>query len=251
MGANGLFDTGNGVILTGALTGDSPCERSGPPVSPGQVGATKDAEGHNHRGPFKQEPLNAADTAALAAEQELARTVAYKYPTVAAAEAAGYKKSTPYVPCIGAHYTNTGLVATFDPAAPSEVLYDGTAPDSKIVGLSYLVFHKPGPPEGFTGPNDRWHQHNANGGLCLNRQAVVVGNEDTTPKQCAALGGRKVPLNDVYMLHDWIVPGWECSWGVFAAECPELGGRIGGTAWDPPAPDSQGARLDNQEAADE
>jgi hypothetical protein len=243
-GPGGLFDTGSGVIVTGALTGDSPCERSGPPVSPGQVGATKDAEGHNHRGPFKQEPLNAADTAALQAEQALARSVADRYPTVAAAEAGGYKKSTPYVPCIGAHYTNTGLVSKFDPAAPSELLYDGTTPDAKIVGLSYLVFHKPGPPEGFTGPNDRWHQHNANGGLCLNRQAVVIGNEDTTPKQCAAMGGRKVPLDDVYMLHDWIVPGWECSWGVFAAECPELGGRINGTAWDPPAPGSQGARLE-------
>jgi hypothetical protein len=242
-GPGGLVDTGAGVIVTGALTNDSPCERSGPPVSPGQVGATKDAEGHNHRGPFKQDPLNQADTLALQAEQAQARTVADRYPTVAAAEAAGYRKSTPYVPCIGAHYTNTGLVSKFDPAAPSEVLFDGTAPDSKIVGLSYLVFHLNGPPEGFTGPNDRWHQHNFNGGLCLNRESVVIGNENTTPKQCAARGGRKVPLDDVYMLHDWIVPGWECSWGVFAAECPELGGRIGGTAWDPPAPGSLGAKV--------
>jgi hypothetical protein len=45
------------------------------------------------------------------------------------------------------------------------------------------------------------------------------------------------------MLHDWIVPGWECSWGVFAGECPELGGRNGGTAWDEPAPGSVGAQL--------
>jgi hypothetical protein len=34
------------------------------------------------------------------------------------------------------------------------------------------------------------------------------------------------------MVHDWIVPGWECSWGVFAGECPELGGVTGKTAWD-------------------
>ena len=54
-GPAGLVDTGNGIIVTGALTGDSPCERSGPPVSEGQTG--KDAEGHAHRGPFKQEPL--------------------------------------------------------------------------------------------------------------------------------------------------------------------------------------------------
>ena len=51
---------------------------------------------------------------------------------------------------------------------PSELLYDGTTPESKIVGLSYLVWHPGGtPPPGFAGPNDHWHQHNANGGLCL------------------------------------------------------------------------------------
>jgi hypothetical protein len=34
------------------------------------------------------------------------------------------------------------------------------------------------------------------------------------------------------------VPGFECSWGVFAGECPELGGRLAGTAWDPPDPNA-------------
>ena len=38
------------------------------------------------------------------------------------------------------------------------------------------------------------------------------------------------------MVHDWVVPGWECGWGIFAGECPELGGRVGGTAFDPPDP---------------
>ena len=47
---------------------------------------------------------------------------------------------------------------------------------------------------------------------------------------CEKLGGHKAGLKDVYMVHDWVVPGWECSWGVFAPECPELGGRTGGTA---------------------
>ena len=42
------------------------------------------------------------------------------------------------------------------------------------------------------------------------------------------------------MLHDWIVPGFECTWGVFAGECPELGGRVGGTAWDAPDPRTAG-----------
>ncbi len=42
------------------------------------------------------------------------------------------------------------------------------------------------------------------------------------------------------MVHDWIVPGWECTWGAFAGECPELGGRTGGTAWDAPDPNASG-----------
>ncbi|MEJ7582872.1 MAG: hypothetical protein WKF43_02065 [Acidimicrobiales bacterium] len=37
-----------------------------------------------------------------------------------------------------------------------------------------------------------------------------------------------------------VAPSWECSWGVFAAECPELGGRVGGTVWDTPAKSSGG-----------
>lgn len=233
-GNPGLLETSAGTIVTGALTGDSPCEKSGPPASTGQVGA--DAEGHDHRGPLLQQPLSRADRELLEVQQAQARTVIDKYPTVASAEAAGYRKSTPYVPCIGAHYTNVGLVAKFDPAAPSELLYDGTTPDAKIVGLSYLVVHPGGAPEGFAGPNDVWHQHNSNGGLCLNATGVVVGNEKTTPAECEQRGGHKVGLDGIWMVHDWVAPGWECSWGVFAGECPELGGRVGGTVWDEPDP---------------
>src|SRR5439155_1674167 len=82
---------------------------------------------------------------------------------VADAQRAGYEMSTAYVPCIGAHYTNIELAQRFDPSAPSELLYDGTNPTSRIVGLSYLVWHPGGAPDGFAGPNDRWHQHNFNG----------------------------------------------------------------------------------------
>jgi hypothetical protein len=239
-GQGGLVDAGaSGVVVTGALTGKSPCELSGPPASSGQVG--QDAEGHSHRGPLLQESLTREETLALQAEQARARAVALRYPTVASAEAAGYRKSTEYVPCIGAHYTNTRLAVGFNVDTPSELLYDGTTPDAKIVGLSYLVFHLNGPPEGFTGPNDHWHQHNLNGGLCMSKtNGVVIGAESTSEAECAARGGRKVPLDDIWMVHDWVVPGFECSWGVFAGECPELGGRVGGTAWDPPAKGSAG-----------
>jgi hypothetical protein len=221
---------------TAALTGNTPCEKSGPPASEGQV---LDSSGHSHRGPTDQVAIDQATRVQLEAQQVQARAVAAKYPTVADAQRAGYQMSVVYVPCIGAHYTNVPLAARFDPSAPSELLYDGTAPASKIVGLSYLVYNRGGAPDGFAGANDHWHQHNFNGGLCFNAFAQVVGSEDLTPAQCAAQGGKKVVLTDVWMLHDWVVPGFECSWGVFAPECPELGGRVGGTAWDAPAAGQQ------------
>lgn len=213
---------------TGFAVGASPCEKSGPAASEGQL---KDAEGHNHRGPAKQEPMDFNTRQQLAQQQLIARAVVARFPTVADALKAGYQKSTPYVPCIGAHYTNTSLAVRFDFNAPSELLYDGTTPDAKIVGLSYLVYHPNGAPEGFAGPNDRWHQHTFNGGLCINGEGLVVGAESTSPAECKARGGSKVSLENIWMLHDWVAPGWECSWGVFASECPELGGRIGSTAF--------------------
>jgi hypothetical protein len=235
--------SGQGKVIVGTATGTSPCEVAAPtPSSPGEVGtgtggaanANVLAGEHGPRGLVEQDPLTHAQRTLLQKQMEEARVAAATYPTAAAAEAAGYFRSTVYVPCIGAHYTNVRLAARFDPAHPSELLYDGSGPEAKIVGLSYLVYHHDGPPPGFAGPNDRWHQHNANGGLCLKGGEVIAG-EESSRAHCAALGGHKTLLIDVWMLHAWVVPGFECSWGVFSGECPELGGRVGGTAYDPPA----------------
>ena len=237
-------------VLTGTATGTSPCELAAPtPASPGEVGAGGGGSDsnetklsvvvgeHGARGMVKQDNLTAAQQQELEVQMAQARTVVAKYPTVASALAAGYEDSTTYVPCIGAHYTNQAYAGSFDPSHPSELLYDGTAPDSKIVGLSYLVYHPNGAPPGFAGPNDHWHQHNANGGLCL-KGGYVVGGEADTPAQCAAAGGHKALLINIWMLHAWVVPGYECTWGVFSGECPQLGGRLGGNAFDPPNPNA-------------
>jgi hypothetical protein len=239
---------GDVQVIAGSATGDSACEKALPdPASPGQVGAgaggsdanatpdeVDDSE-HGVRGMVKPKSLTHAQRIELEQQMDTARQVAKIYPTVKEALAAGYMMSTVYVPCIGAHYTNTSLVVRFDPLKPSELLYDGSSPDSKIVGLSYLVFHPNGAPPGFAGDNDHWHQHNANGGLCL-KGGVVIGAEKMTREQCASAGGHKTLLTDIWMVHAWVVPGFECTWGVFSGECPELGGRLGGTAWDQPAP---------------
>ncbi len=209
----------HGAVTTG-LTGSTPCEVSGPPASSGQTE-------HGHRGPFPWTAITDPATRDLLATQlAAAHQVTVQFPTVQSAEAAGYRMTTTYVPCIGAHYINAAYLGGFDVSHPAMLLFDGTTPTSKIVGLSYAALSGAKPPEGFAGPNDIWHQHNLNGGLCL-KGAVVVGAESTDAATCAARGGIKVKLDSLWMMHAWVADGWPSSWGIFSAEHPDLGGKVG------------------------
>jgi len=209
--------SGAGGIEAG--NGSSPCEVSGPPVSEGQA-----AGGHGHRGPSLQSAIEDPKTRALLGQQlATARTAAMQYPTVASAEAAGYRKVTGYLPCIGAHYIKIPLIdATFDPAQPEMLLYDSAKEDGRIVGLSYYVVSGFNPPEGFAGPNDTWHQHI---GLCL-KYGVVIGPERWSTARCERAGGVKADGSAAWMVHAWVVPGWESAWGTFSGEHPELGAVV-------------------------
>jgi hypothetical protein len=159
--------------------------------------------------------MDAATRATLATQLTEARAVALKYPTVADAEAAGYRMVVPYVPLIGAHYLRLQfMIGSFAVDRPAMILYDGTRPDSRVVGLSYYVT-SPTEPAGFAGPDDRWHRHI---GLCIDHRFVVVGGEGLTESQCEALGGRKANGVNGWMVHAWVVPGWESPDGVFSAE---------------------------------
>jgi len=201
-----------------AADGTSACERSGY----GNEGNS----GHGERGPAPFEPLDVATREELAAQVRQADAVVARYATVKDAEAAGWRGVTPYVPCIAAHFLKGGALANpFDPSEPEILLFEGTEPDSKIVGLSYLVFTEPDrPPEGFAGGNDPWHIHRQ---LCLGGGGGVLGDESTTAEDCEARGGRVVPLDNLWMTHMWNVAGWESRWGLFSSEHPDLGGRIG------------------------
>jgi hypothetical protein len=211
-----------------AADGTSACEESNVAVGGNS--------GHGHRGPVPFEPLDPATRATLSAQIAQSNTVVLRYPTVAAAEAGGYRRITPYVPCIAAHYINSGLLdATFDPANPEILLFAGTAPDSPLVGLSYLDFTGPdNQPEGFAGSTDPWHVHER---LCIGGGGVL-GDENTDSGACEARGGRVVPLNGLWMMHEWNVPGWESRWGLFSSEHPDLGGRVGDINGTPDAPDN-------------
>jgi hypothetical protein len=162
----------------------------------------------------------------LAEELELARETSERYATVADATAAGYFQVTPYVPGIAAHYMNFGLVdGTFDIEEPEMLLFDGTQPESTIVGLSYYVRldGTAQPTQGFTGDNDHYHRHF---GLCIGAGGVI-GDSTTTEEECAERGGVKSNGTDGWMSHAWVVPGCESPWGVFSAVNPLLDRSLG------------------------
>jgi hypothetical protein len=219
--AGGHVHAGIGDAL---LDGSTPCEKA---QSAGGEGATANAgHEHGHTGFFKWTAMDRPTRDLLAQQLEVAHQVTVDYPTVATAEAAGYHMTTTYVPCIGAHYINNKYLYSFDPAHPAMLLYDGTKPDSKMVGLSYAQLSGKTAPEGFAGPNDLWHQHNLNGGLCI-KDGVVVGAESVSNATCEARGGVKIKLDSLWMMHAWVADGWPSSWGIFSAEHPDLGGTVG------------------------
>lgn len=170
---------------------------------------------HEHGPEPGPTPVDRATRATLASQLVEARAFVLRHPTVADAETAGYRLVVPYVPLIGAHYLRVDLLgAPFNVERPAMLLFDGTDPDSAVVGLSYYVASQD-PPAGFAGSDDHWHRHV---GLCLNERLVVVGGERLRDAQCDALGGHRVDGADGWMVHAWVVPGWESPDGVFSAE---------------------------------
>jgi hypothetical protein len=197
--------------------GTSACEQAGV--------ANEGNSGHGHRGPVPYTPLTAEERATFETQVQASNDVVARYPTAADAEAAGWKRITPYVPCIAAHYLKAGAFANgFDPNEPEILLYDGTDATSGIVGLSYLQFADPEQaPEGFAGENDPWHVHTQ---LCIGGGGVL-GDESTTEAECKERGGTLRQLDNLWMMHMWNVAGWDSRWGLFSSEHPDLGGRIG------------------------
>jgi hypothetical protein len=210
----------HGVEAVDASVASTPCGRSGAPVFQGQ-----NPGAHHHRGPVPWQAIRDADVRAdLATQLRQAHDAAARAPNVLDAEAAGYRKLTDYLPCVGAHYVNDALYVTgeFDAAAPPILIYDGTRPGSRIVGLSYVV-KSDTQPAGFAGPNDGWHTHSK---FCISKTTgVVLGDERTADRTCATAGGENIDLHRDWMMHAWVVHGWDSAWGIFSSEHPDLGGK--------------------------
>jgi hypothetical protein len=173
-------------------------------------------------------PLDPRTRAVLQHQLILARSVAMKYPTVAAAEAAGWRSAGPFFPGIGTHFfkwsgtDGTSFVAVgsiTDRAVltPASLIYDGTHPNSPIAGLMYLGTGLR-LPQGFAGYNDVWHYHTdacyvmkPGGGI------DVPFGIDTSVSKTMCDGVHGVLLTRTpFMLHVWVVPGYDSPQGVFS-----------------------------------
>lgn len=142
-----------------------------------------------------------------------ARRAAARYPTLGKALRAGFTQAAPYAPGIGSHYMRYSLIyRPFDPAAPDMLLFDGDAPASRLVGLAYYVYDSQGPPDGFAGPFDHWHQHRQ---TCVGRTgAHFEGDDDAI--ECRGRG------RNAWMLHLWVTPGYQTVNLVFSNFCTIL-----------------------------
>lgn len=175
---------------------------------------------HGHSFP---QAISKTDRVELARQLTLAREVALQYPTVADAEKAGLHRGGPFTPGLGAHYIaygnaggdTDGVMSDDDIRKPLAWIYDGTHPDSRIAGLFYSR-----PIEkatGLAGPNDIWHVHKD---ICLVTTATGVdsplgADHNATKAECDAVKGNLLKQTG-YLLHAWVVPGYESSEGVFS-----------------------------------
>ena len=169
-------------------------------------------------------PLDAATRATLAMQLVAARAAALKYPTVSDALAAGLIPAGKFSPETGAHYINiSGTSGAFDPSNPGSYIYDGNRPTSRVIGVMYLGGAVTAP-DGFAGPNDHWHRH-SNTCVIFGQGAKIIvpfaADSSVTASQCAAVHGTFM-TRTTWMVHAWVVPGWESPLGVFSHNNPDV-----------------------------
>lgn len=113
---------------------------------------------------------------------------AYQYPTVGDFAAAGATEISNRPDDIGVAYTNVATPSTFNSDTPNVLLYDGTSPTSRLVGVAWEVSGATAP-EGFDGDRDVWSQD---------------------------------PTTENWWLTAWVVRGYQNHPNVFAASHPCL-----------------------------
>jgi hypothetical protein len=182
-------------------------------------------EGGGHTHDVAEVKLDEATQKELDAQLAHTKPLIDNFPTVRDAEAAGYTRSGPFGPGVGAHYRKKGGGVPnpdgwMDPEdiADGMLIYDGVEPDSKLAGFMFLSFGSDKAPEGFAGPNDQWHFH-TNVCIVVRPDGTIdspLGADTTATKDlCDKYGGAIIP-NTGYMVHLWTVPGYESPQGLFS-----------------------------------
>jgi hypothetical protein len=183
--------------------------------------------GHQHESGVVE--LDRATQKQLDTQLAGTQTLVERYPTIADAEAAGYRRAGPFSPGLGTHYINFGQflgdgVMDADGILKPALIYDGLEPDSPIAGFMYYVMGDQ-EPEGFIGPNDHWHYHTNtcvvfkdDGGI----EAPLGADMGTvTQEQCSKYGGNLLEVTG-YMVHVWSVPGYKSEQGTFSEVNPAI-----------------------------
>jgi hypothetical protein len=183
--------------------------------------------GHQHDNRVVE--LDPATNRALAKQLAGTAVLVQKYPTIAHAEADGYRRAGPFAAGLGTHYVHYGKVGSGDGVIEGDdiekplLIFDGLEPDSPLAGFMYMALGAQGEPEGFIGPNDHWHYHT---NTCIvmrngNIEAPLGADAEVTQAQCAKYGGSLIK-NTGYMVHVWTVPGYESPRGVFSNINPKI-----------------------------
>ena len=166
--------------------------------------------GHHGAGEHAAARADLPPSAELRRQLSAARRRAAALMSVRQLADADYYVGSYYSAGVGSHYINWPLLdEPFKPDAPTMVLVDTTPGHiPRLAGFSYWV-RSATAPEGFAGDADQWHAHR---GMCF-IDDVLTHEDVPSPSECAGtwLDGR-----DLWMLHAWVVPGYENPDGVFA-----------------------------------
>jgi hypothetical protein len=185
---------------------------------------------HAHAPDVPEHLIPAAQRTELQRQLRLTEKAVEAYPTVAAAEAAGYRRAGPFTPGLGAHYVGGAMVGAkgltdAQIVRPSAMVYAGTDPDSPIVGFMYIALGggADANPAGFAGPNDHWHTHS---GVCVRSSGdgaidALGADGSITEARCKADHGSWMAITQS-LLHVWTVPSYTDPLGVFAHTNPAV-----------------------------
>jgi hypothetical protein len=222
--------TGHGDAATVAADGHAHGDAVAAGAAVDDKGLSALSNGHQH-GTDPDVKLDPATQTALSQQLNQLSALVSRYPNIAAAEAAGYRRAGPFSPGLGTHYGGMGrgfpedLIQGVDGPMTPMLVFDGTAPDAPLAGFMLLSFQgsAQNPPDGFHGPNDHWHFHTNTCIVTRNGviEAPLGADRDVNVRDCRAVGGQLIAVT-TNMVHVWTVPGYESPNGVFSEVNPKI-----------------------------